>query len=186
MTRFRKLRISSLAAAVLLPAALAWSYAEFASARAGAVAAERQAAMCDEFAAQIARLRELAPQSKATSSSAADLATQLEEVLRTPSLTGVRLIRIDPHSPKRVGDSTYAERITQLEFQQVSLRQLATLYETFQKFDSRCRISRIRLQSPSRESTPPTVETWNVELTLTAWEFTPKNTTAGNTSTSRR
>jgi hypothetical protein len=173
-------------AAVVLPAIIAWSYAEFRSAYAGALAADRQAAECEMLADEIKGLRELAPASAAGPPSSTEFAKRLEELLRSPPLTGAQLVRIDPQPPKRANDSAYAERTTHLEVRQVTLRQLALLVDFVRRSAPECRIGRLRLQGPPRETSTQGAEMWGVEMTLTAWEYAPKTTVDAGRTPSRR
>lgn len=131
---------------------------------------------CRRLAGQILARRD-APETAADNRAGEDeLAKRFEAWSRGADLEANQLERIDPVSPRRLGDTDYLIEGADIELAGVTLSQLAELAQSVAREDPRLRVSRLRLTSPrsaSVEGGGP--ERWRVELALTYLRHSPKS-----------
>lgn len=162
--------------AAALVAALVLAALELSSSRASALAAVENLAECQELAGEIAKLRTRPSQITLQAQSGTELARQIEAAAQGAQIPSNSLVRIDPQTARRVGDSPYKEQATNLELRGVTLKQLTQFLQKLSDNEG-LRARSLQLIGPRQETAAPTdAETWLVEVTLTSMIFAPKNT----------
>lgn len=165
-------------AAVVAPALLVWSILELQASRRGMTEAADQVRECLQLAESIRELRPTDSADVSAKSTPGDLAKRIEAIVREPQLSGVQLVRVDPQPPKRIPDSAYSQRTTQVELRNLQLRQFVMLLDALRREGAQSQVRRIHLQSPVRETASNGPETWAIEMVLTDRVLTPKTMAA--------
>ncbi len=153
--------------AVALLAAVVWSCLRLADARAAALAAGQDAGDCRALAARIDLLRRQPAVAGAQELGASDLSRQIEQAARTAHFPEDSIERIEPESPRRVGETNYREVPTQVRLRRVSLQQVFTFLRCLSADSpqsSGLHLRSIRLSAPRGEETS---DRWSAESTLT-------------------
>jgi hypothetical protein len=153
-----------------LAAADLWIWFELTSARSSAVAATSNRAYCQQLATRIRGLREAPAVAQSQAIAASELVRRIERAMASAELAPDRLGSVLPEAPKRVEDSPYVERPTNLQIRSVSLRQLVSFLHAVTS-DSGLRITSIRLAEPREETA---VDAWNADVTVSYWVYSPK------------
>jgi hypothetical protein len=166
----RRLAILTGAAAVLLAGAALWAYGEMSSRRAQASAAQADLADCGRMAQRIRDLRDRPARAAEHEHLAAETTGLVEEAARSAGIAPESLFRIVPEAPRRIGDSAYKEKPTQVLLQKVTVRQLVQLMHRLLSTDVGLRAHSIRLTAPRQETGG---ETWTAELVLTYLIYDP-------------
>ena len=93
---------------------------------AGAAAAERSLADCRQLARQI-RAAQAGPQKAELAQRPVEELSQLvESWTKQVGIEAERLVRVEPHVPRRVGDTDYLEHGAKVELRDVTLLQLTS------------------------------------------------------------
>ncbi len=115
-----------------------------------------------------------------------------ERIERSASESGIpasQIVRIDPQAARRAEDTPYMEHATLVQLEEVTLRQLAKLASRFHSGDAsfqNLHITSLRITAPYRTAGARggtekkttqnnNLESWNMELTLTWFVYSPKN-----------
>ena len=130
--------------------------------------------------AQIALLRVKPNQVMHKSHSERTLARGIEQAASKAGIPSERIARIEPHQPRRAGETAYLEHATQAVFEGITLRQLALLAAEFRQRSAssqQLRITALRISAPyqANPAKGQRFETWNVEMTLTYFVYSPMN-----------
>lgn len=146
--------------------------------RAGATADRLQSerdslAECKRIVSKISAAK-LAPETASgTQQPEEELSRRIESWAKQAGVGPRQMIRIDPVSPRRAGDSDYLVQGHEVELASLSLPHLAQFAAVVRRDDARLRVSRLRL-SPSR--TPGSEsEGWQAEIALTYLLHSPKS-----------
>jgi len=91
-----------------------------------------------------------------------------------------RIVRIDPRSARRIGDTPYEEQPTRVELRELTLEQIVSFLSKVVREERGTEVTELRLK-PARtggvnaEDSPVSgqVELWDAEVTLTALAFSP-------------
>lgn len=132
------------------------------------------------LASRIVAQRDAPETATAARQSEEELSQRVESWSRGAGIDARQLVRIDPLSPRRVGDTDYLVEGADIEMAEVTLPQLALLAATVAREDKRLTLSQVRLTTPrTAEAKEAAEETWRVELALTYLRYSPKSRTKG-------
>ena len=154
----------------ILFAALPITYGQWQSSKQSAVAAASNLERCEQLAAAIKQLRSKPSLANSAQEPISDLAPQLELAASSAKIAAQRLLRIDPESPRRVGDTPFLQVSTHVDIRGATLRELLTMLHSLLSSNPTLRVTFIRLSVPREEIID---ERWNVELTLTYFVYSP-------------
>ncbi len=101
---------------------------------------------------------------------ASEITGLIEQASRRAGIAPQALVRIEPAAPRRVGDTPYREKPTQVFLRNVTLKQLTTLTYNLTHQEAGLYTSSIRLAAPRREESS---DQWTVELVLTYLIYEP-------------
>jgi hypothetical protein len=151
-----------------------WSYCEFTASCGEAFAAAADSEACRSVAAQVKKLRAKPIRAAVEARSSTEVARSIEIAAKSANLPVAGIVQIDPQSPRRVGDSSYKEQPTHVEFRGVTLRQLLAFLYALGSEDIGQDLADLRLSSPRDETSSTGVEeTWMAELIVTHLIFAP-------------
>lgn len=132
------------------------------------------------LARQIELLREKPDRAASQSRSDQSLAEVIEKSASTAGVAREQIARIEPQQPRRSGESDYLDHSTVIQFDGVSLPQLASTLAALRGSPGleQLRVSTLRLAAPFQTAQSGDAEVWNVELTLTYYVYSPKTAAA--------
>ena len=104
-----------------------------------------------------------------------EITKQIEDAARGMSLPPATIVVIEPQVPRRISDSPYKLRVTQLDLKPLVLSEVIALLHNILDRDATLVVSSLRLSSPSRtnDSAANAVEVWTPEVTLTNLIYDP-------------
>lgn len=138
-------------------------------------AASEEVRQCQRLVAEIAKLQEL-PQFAALEADTPQTTRQrIEQATLAARLPAASLIRIEPRSPVRLGNSEYQLASTRLELNNVTLQQITAFAHALVDEPRGLTVRDLRLWTNANESTAGTREAWSAETTLTQVTFSPKS-----------
>jgi len=159
-----------LIAAGLLAAVLGWCYGAMARARTTAQHAAADLVECRRMAAAI----ENRSRQPAKASEHEQLATEttglIEAATRDADIEPRSLIRISPEPPRRLGDTVYKEKPTQVFLKDITLKQLVGLVHNLLASKNNLEVKALRLAAPRPDDT---TDNWTAELVLTYLIYDP-------------
>lgn len=130
---------------------------------------------CERLAAEVLRLRQRPSVATMEVHSATELASQVEDAMRSSQVPDGALMRIEPAPPRRLENSDYKVQPTDIEIQGVSLRQLTGFLQTLVAEPAQMLPTNLRLTAPRyKDARTGGLEKWSVELTLTHLIYLPK------------
>ena len=155
---------------VLLAVVLSWCYGNMAQAH---VAAQRAASDLVECRKMVAAIENRSRQ-PAKASEHEQLATEttglIETAARDAGIELGSLVRISPESPRRLGDTVYKEKPTQVFLKNITLKQLVGLVHHLLASKSNLEVKALRLAAPRPDDT---TDNWTAELVLTYLIYDP-------------
>jgi len=166
----RRKAILLLVLIALLAAAALWSHGRMASARAAADRAADDAALCRNLADQIDACRRRPSMAVETETLEGETTGLIERAAKQALIDPTSLIRITPEPPRRLADTVYKEKPTQVTLENVTLLQVGVLMHTLACGQQKLTTSALRLAAPRAEDTGPH---WKAELTLTYLIYDP-------------
>ena len=159
---------------VLVAAAL-WTFVGMRGSRARAVAAASSLETCRQLGQRIQLVQKRPMRASLEAKSSADLSRRVETAGKAAGLVTAKVERIEPQSPRRIGETSYTEHATLIQLSAVTLAQLVTFLDAVAQGTPKLDVATIRLAAPRYEgSGAARPETWNVEVTLTYFVFAPK------------
>lgn len=161
----------------LLIAANIYGWQELNRSHHAAAAARSNLAACERLAVSIKSLKQKPALARSLQHEMTDLIRRIEEAATSASIPLERLVRIDPQTPKRLGNSSYQEHAAILDIDGVSLRQLITFLHLLASNESGLDAQNIQLIAPRD---PAALEQWNCGLVLTYLIYSPTSPTSGN------
>lgn len=173
------------AAVALLLLACAWSYGVLASSRQAALEASDDLATCRKLATRIQALRQKPSVAGTRELEPTELSKQIEEAAKGAGIPAERLVRVWPEQARRVGNSPYKEKPTQVLLRGVSVQQTVTMLHALASSDSGLQVKSLRVIAP-REG--ERADGWTVETTVASLIFAPGGDAAtrrGDSSDSR-
>lgn len=161
---------------ILLPAiaGLAMLIAFFAESAAQADSEELVADLqrTRSLAKEIAKFRNSPVIAGAADIDTSDIARRIDQAAKSALFPSDAITRISPELPQRIADTPYRQRVTQVTFRNINLRQLLSFATAISRPDGGMNIKSIRIVAPRIDAAPST-ETWAVEITLTYIYFDP-------------
>lgn len=142
-----------------------------------ALSANNNLRACQEIAKELQRLRGAPSRAGLEAQSATELSRRIEQAAQSGQIAREKLLRIDPQSAKRVGDSSYKEQSTFIELEAVPLPKLIAFLDAITRDEAGLEVRSLRLSAPQRTEEMPTgeEEPWVAEVTLTHLIYAPKN-----------
>jgi len=154
----------------LLTIAAGWSYARYDAARSGAVRAWENLAASRSLASRIDQLRHKPNLAGAQELQLAVLGRQVERAAQVAQVTASKLARIWPEPARRVGNTVYREKSTQITLKDVSTRQFVVFLHTLTATTPGLSAQSLRLSaSRGRE----TEDSWAAEVVVTYLIYAP-------------
>ena len=147
-----------------------WCHRELVSGRRTALAARDDLAACRHMAARIeafGRRQTIAEEHERRS---AEVVAPIEQAAKGAGIASDRLVRITPMPPRRLEDTVYKEKPTQVILKRVTLQQMVTLLHRLTETDQPLYPAAVRLAAPDREDTGPL---WDAEVVLTYLIYEP-------------
>lgn len=168
----RERKLVSAVAAAGLAGCLAWGGVRLVAARDAATSAARALADCQRLARRIEAARGPA------GSSDAEVARTIESAAKAAELPDESVERIEPGSPKRLGDTPFVEQPTTVELRDVELRQLFRFLHALAAAEGPgapgVGLKDIRLTAPASPTADRDV--WSVQGTVTHRMYAPVET----------
>jgi hypothetical protein len=165
---------------ILLLGSAGWlSFTHYRAGQDAFLAAQSELDTATSLARQIVLLRQKPDRATMQSRSDQSLAQTIEASAVASGLAREQVARIEPHAPRRLGDSDYLEHATVVQLDNVTLSQLATTLAALRSGAAgpeQLRVSSLRISAPYQDDSPGGVEPWNAELTLTYLVYSPKTT----------
>lgn len=140
-------------------------------------AARANLATCERLAVSIKALKQKPALARSLQHEMTDLIRRIEEAATSANIPLDRLVRIDPQTPKRLGNSSYQEHSAILDLDGVTLRQLITFLHLLASNESGLDAQNIQLLAPRENATS---DQWNCGLVLTYLIYSPTSPTSGN------
>jgi len=169
--RLRNLLIG-LFGVLLLAAAYAASMRAAAATRLATALDDEQ--RCQKLVADIEALRSRPRWASLTAESPQTITARAEAAMKFAALPPTALIRIEPQSPVRLGESSYRLRATRLELRRVTLEQLTKFAAEMIDRQQGTTLRDLRLSASDAEGVSAGgPETWTAELVLTQLIFSP-------------
>ena len=150
-----------------------WCYGRLVAGRQAALTAQADLAACRHMAAQIQALSRRRAFAEEHERRSADVVAPVEQAAKTAGIAGDRLIRVTPMPPRRIEETPYKEKPTQVILKRVTLEQLVRLLHRLGEGDQPLRSAAVRLVAPDRQDTGPL---WDAEVVLTYLIYEPANT----------
>lgn len=148
----------------------AWSYGQLAEARRAGAAAAGDLEACRSLAGHIRRYRQQPARAAEFERASTETTAPIEQAAREAELRDGQLERITPKPPRRLGDSVYKEKPTEVQLRDVSLKQVYDLLSRLTAPQVGLSVRSIRLTAPRPEDTE---DRWNCEVELTYLIFDP-------------
>ena len=159
----RSLILAGLMAAALTTGTV-WAYTFLVDSRAAAATAAADLAECRRLAAAIEALRCRGPQEGSHEPRLDQLVGRIEQSAESAHIPPDSLVRVSPEPARRVADTPYKQKHTQVHLQRVTLQQLITFLHSLTATDLGLRVSTLRLTASPH---PDTGRVWTVQTTLT-------------------
>ena len=147
-----------------------WSYRYVAEQSRAGLKARRDLSECRRYAAAIERLKERPDVATGHVRLHAETTTAIEDAAKSARLSARSLARITPEPPRRVADTVYREKPTQVLVKNVTLEQLVQMVHGLVGAGHRLHARSIRITAPKAEDTG---RQWNAELLLTYLIYDP-------------
>ncbi len=163
-------RIASIAALII---AGIWSFVEYRASAEQVELASADLAECQRLSADIKQMKSLPTFAALEADSPRRTAERIESAVDQAALPETALVRIQPQSPYRIGNSTYRIWPTRLELKQVTLAQITAFAHALSHADEGLAVRDLRVWYPGREDDKGP-EIWSAEITLTQLAFSPK------------
>lgn len=143
-----------------------------------AAAAERTLAECRQLATEIRALDDGPAKAELAQRPVEELTQLVETWAKQVGIEADNLLRVEPHAPRRVGDTDYLEQGAKVELRDVSLLQLAQFADCVASAEDQLRVTDLRLTAPRQESIEHSgEETWQAELVLASLVYAPRSAT---------
>jgi len=156
--------------AVLLVLTTVWAYGYMASQRDDAAGARANLAACLDLARQIEQFGRRSTIAVNQERVVSDVNAQIEKSARAAGISPESLDRIFPEPSRRIGDTTYKEKPTQVLLRRVTLKQLVTFAYAMASGDPPLHVKSIRVSAPRQEDSD---DLWTGELALTYLIYEP-------------
>jgi hypothetical protein len=169
------LRQLTIVAALAVPCWFSWQH--YSEGRESFLAAQHELNQSASLANQIILLRQKPDRAAAQSRSEQSLAEVIEKSATASRVSRDKVARVEPQQPRRAGESDYLEHATLVQLDGVTLAQLASTLSTLRSSGAgleQLRVSALRISAPYQAAASQGPESWNVELTLSYFVYSPK------------
>ncbi len=155
---------------IALVLATGYAYGMMSQMQARAMHAAQDLDACQRLADRIHELRRLPHLATAESATQSDITAQIESAARQYKIGPDRLVRISPESPRRLGDSPYREKPTQILMRGVTLQQAIGLLHHLCESNETLQVRSLRISAPRDDRQG---DLWAVEASVTYLIFSP-------------
>jgi len=159
-----------LIAGVLAGIVLSWCYGDMARARGAAKRAAADLVECGRMAAAIENRSRQPAKASEHEQLAAETTGLIETAAKDADIELHSLIRISPEPPRRLGDTVYKEKPTQVFLKDITLKQLVGLVHNLLTSKNNLEVKALRLAAPRPDDT---ADNWTAELVLTYLIYDP-------------
>jgi len=170
MSPTRRRTILSAVLLAMLAGTTAWARGRLTEARTAAEGAAAGLAACEDLSDQIRRLQHRPDIAGAGELQIDVLAGKIERAGRSAGMSPAAVVRIWPEQARRVGDSVYKSKSTEIVLERLTLRQLTTFLHTLTVQTPRLWVKSIRLTAPRGQETG---RTWGVRVVVSYLIFDP-------------
>jgi len=160
--RKRELWLIGTMLALLLLTVL-WSYGQMSASKEAVLSAAQDTAQCRHLADRIGQLQHKPSLAGSSELAMTELARLIEQAAAGSEIPGGSLVRITPEAARRIGDSVYKEKPTQVLLRNVTLGQIVRFLHSLTGNDSGLEARQIRLSAPRDQQTG---DQWVLEATL--------------------
>ena len=175
MKRFSRAGVAVSIIALAMIAGIAWSYFFWVDSRGAAESAASDFVACRKLAEQIESLKKKPSLAVSRELQVTELSGRLEAALAKADLAAEDLVRVSAETARRVGDTAYLERETQLTLRDVSLRQVILFLTTLAADGSGLSVSGIRLTASRGVGSEGD---WAAELAVSYLVYAPRSDVA--------
>lgn len=172
MKRFSQAGVAVSIIAVVMIAGIVWSYFFWVDGCNAARSAASDFAACRRLAEQIEALKKKPSLAVSRELRVTELSSRLEAALAKADLAAEDLVRVSAETARRLGDTAYLERETQLTLRDVSLRQVIVFLTTLAAEGSGLSVSSIRLTASRGVGTEGD---WAAELAVSYLVYSPRS-----------
>ena len=155
---------------VVLVAIAGWSWYRMNGYRQDARVAVADLAECQRLAAQIQSLRQRPNRAGAAEVQINELANAIESAADTASLPRQNLIRIWPENARRIGETPYKTKPTQVLIRGATLEQLTRFLHAIENHDYQLQVVSVRLTAPRDQDA---TNLWTAETTISYLIYDP-------------
>ena len=134
--------------ACVLLGAMGWTYSYFVDCRRNAQLAAENYNACRQLAERIDSLQKKPSLAVSRDLQVTELSRRLEDALGKSDIATDDLARVTPEAPRRIGDTAYLERSTQVVLRNVTLRQVIVFLTSLAGEPSGLSVAGIRLTAP--------------------------------------
>lgn len=169
---------------VMLLGAAAWSHGRYVQAKNAAQAATADLLESQALAQRVEKLTERAPVALAGELQISALAGAIEQAASTAQLPIAGVLRINPQAPRRVGDTPYLQKPTDVSLRSVTLQQLIGFLHALSADRSNLWPTELSLSAPRAVAASPSArgpgagpaeqsDRWDADLTLSYLIYSP-------------
>ncbi len=155
---------------LILAGLAAWSFADMADKKRVAQNAAADLSEVKKLAERIIEVRDQPAIAGSYELELDELTRQIEEAADKAELPGGSLVRIWPEAARRVSDSPYKEKPTQILLRQATLRQITIFLYELSNSESGLTVQSLRIVAPHRDVKD---NTWTSEATITYLIYDP-------------
>ena len=170
MSPMRRRTLLTAAFLVMLAATTGWAWGRLTGARTTAEDAARSLAACEDLSDQIRRLQHRPDIAGAGELQIDVLAGKIERAGRSAGMSPASVVRIWPEQIRRVSDSVYKAKCTQIVLERITLKQLTTFLHALTVETPRLWVKSINLTAPRGQETG---RTWGVRVVVSYLIFDP-------------
>lgn len=148
-----------------------WNHGRLRQSQAAVMSGRESLQDCRDAAQTIRMLRRRPAMAGSQEMQLTEITRRIEQAVQTAgaSANDIMLIRSQP--PRRVEDTVYKEKPTQVTLRQVTLQEVVRFLHELTGDDSGLRAGNLRLTAPRDQQTG---DTWSVEVTLTYLIYAPQ------------
>jgi hypothetical protein len=154
----------------LLILTTAWAYGRMNDQRQAARRAQEDRSECERCAADIAKMAHRPDVASEREKQHTETLRRIEAAAQLAGVTAGNLVRITPEPARRLEDTVYKEKPTQVLLRNVSLKQVVTFAHSLTGGAQALNPKSLRLTSPRPEDTS---DRWTAELVLTYLVYDP-------------
>ncbi len=154
---------------VILVLTAAWAYRYMGLRREAAIAAQLDLAECVRMGRQIEQFGRRPTLAAEYEQFATETISLIENAAKAAGISAESISRITPEPPRRIDDTIYKEKPTQVLLRRITLKQLTALTHGLLNVETGLRAKSIRLSAPRNEAD----DRWTAELVLTYLIYDP-------------